>query len=499
MLDAATTVRISFLQWLLRQDDDRRQWYGAFREYYDGIHDTQLSSRQRAFLEVKLNEEFNLNYCAVVVDALAERLNVTGFTTSAVVETIGDDGKPQTRDFMAETMWQWWQANRMDAAQGVAHTAGIRDGDAYVITEWDDDNKRPRWSVEQAFDGADGVEIRYSSERRQEPAYAIKYWRIEGDNPTSAGYVRRMNVYYPDRVEKYISDQRNKSGDWSLIETSAWVDADGQPLGIPVAHFRNRDQGYNYGQSELVNVIPPQNALNKTVIDLIASADTSGFRIMYMLGDDPSSLSVAPGAIVYSAKPPNMVTFGALEGSNPAPLIDLKDSFAIDIARVSRTPLSYFQISGQRAAEGTLKQEEQGLVSKARKCQVDFGNAWEDAMRMGVKLAVTYGNGAGLDPKAMISTVWNEPQTRDELALMQQLQIKRQALQVPVDVLWGEAGYSPTAIAEMKGSEEYMQRVELMKSGLNALTRQNEINEPGQEDEEDEQPQRGRPFGRTNE
>ena len=79
--------------------------------------------------------------------------------------------------------------------------------------------------------------------------------------------------------------------------------ADGEPLGLPVIHFKNKDQGYNYGQSELKNIIPLQDALNKTIIDLIAAADTTAFRIYWMVGDDPSGVQVAPGSWVYSTRP----------------------------------------------------------------------------------------------------------------------------------------------------------------------------------------------------
>ena len=472
MLDAKTVVRISFLDWLLHQDQDRREQYTAYREYYDGYHDTQLTDRQRAFLEVKTSQEFNDNFCPVVVDALAERLQVTGFTLP------GQEA--------AAALWQWWQQGRMDGVQGQVHTSAVRDGDAYLIVEWDPINNRPRFSAELAYDGTDGVEVLYSSETR-EPLYAMKYWRVEQESPEDAGYRRRMNVYYPDRIERYQSDERAGGGDWTLIGADVWLDLAGQPLGLPVIHFRNRGQGYNYGQSELVPVVPLQNALNKTLIDLLATADTAAFRIMYMLGDDPSSLDLTPGSILYSLKPSNQVQFGALDGADLTPLIALKDAFAIEIARVTRTPLSMFQISGQRAAEGTLKQEEQGLVSRAKSRHVEFGNAWENAMTLAMRLAETYGIGYSWpDSLGTLSTVWADPQTRDELALLSVLKIKRESLAVPVVKLWAEAGYSPEEIEEMKQSDEYKARTAMQQAAMEMGGPPNgETNTPGQEDDED--------------
>ena len=72
-------VQSSFLEWLKEDDSTRQSNYRTYREYYDGIHDTQLSKRQRRFLQIKTGKEFNVNYCPVVVNSLAERLHVTGF------------------------------------------------------------------------------------------------------------------------------------------------------------------------------------------------------------------------------------------------------------------------------------------------------------------------------------------------------------------------------------------------------------------------------------
>jgi hypothetical protein len=139
-----------------------------------------------------------------------------------------------------------------------------------------------------------------------------------------------------------------------------------------------------------VLVVPLQNAQNKGLIDLLAAADTTGFRILYMIGDDPGKLEVSPGSWVFTNRPPggeNGAAIGAIDGADLTPLIALKDSIAIEIARVSRTPLSYFQISGQVAAEGSQKQQENGLLAKVASRQTSFGNSWEDVLKMARRLA----------------------------------------------------------------------------------------------------------------
>jgi hypothetical protein len=456
----ADDVRLSFLSWLAQQDTEREQGYRLYREYYDGDHDTQLTDRMRKYLQVKSHVEFRANYCPIVVDALAERLNITGITA----------------EDQSAVLWGWWTAGRLDGLQVVLHTAAPRDGDAYVLVEWDAETLTPKFFFEPAFDGGDGVQVVYD-DATNTPSMAIKRWRAKSG--PGAGYLRRINVYYPDRVEKYVSSDKDQSGQWQKFKEDneawpmPWLRADGRPMGIPIVHYKNRDQGTNYGQSELKDVLPLQNALNKAVIDLLAAADTTAFRIYWMLGDDPSAVSVSPGSWVYSTKPPSgddAASLGYFPGEDLANLIGLKDSLAIEIARVSRTPVSYFQVSGQRPAEGTLKQEESGLVGRARARMVSFGNAWEDAFGIARKMWNEWGDGDPLDEAVPITIVWKDPETRNDKALLETLKIKAD-LGVPKQQLWTEMGYSADEIEHMQEmvDEEQSSQADLGETLLNAF------------------------------
>ena len=131
----------------------------------------------------------------------------------------------------------------------------------------------------------------------------------------------------------------------------------------------------------------------------------------------------------------------------------------LEIARVFRTPLSFFQISGHRPAEGTLKQEESGLVARASKAQVGFGNAWEDVMQMAAKLNNHFGpdGGPSLPDDLQIDTQWKDAETRNDRTYYETLKVKGE-LGVPQEILWQEMDYSPEQIEDMKQSEEYQSR-----------------------------------------
>ena len=62
--------------------------------------------------------------------------------------------------------------------------------------------------------------------------------------------------------------------------------------------------------------------------------------------------------------------------------------------------------------------------------------------------------GAGLDESAQYQTQWQDPQTRDRLQELQALQIEKDALEVPLAMLWAKAGYRPDEIEEMLAMRE---------------------------------------------
>lgn len=444
-------IQLSYLSWLETQESERAAKYAMFRDYYEGQHETQLTARMRKFLELKVGQEFSLNACPIVVDSLAERLKVAGFEC--------EDEK------QADTFRDWWTASRMDAAQAVVHLAGVRDGDTYILVEWDNDKARPVFTQENAYDGLQGMHVVYSDERRLVPVVAIKRWTL---TVGIQQVIRRTNLYFPDRIEKYSDN--GTGNDWTPhIEVDEngveqewpipWLATDGSPLGIPVIHFRNKDQGYSYGESELEDVVPLQNGLNKVLIDLLAAADTTGFSIYTMTGGRPDGVVTAPGSWVWSTDPG--VTIGSLPGADLTSLINLKDSVMADIAKITRTPTSAFQLTGQIAAAGTLKEQRAGLHAKSADRQVVFGNSWEDVMVVGRRLNNVFGT-AQMDESATVDTTWEDDETPDEteLATVAQLMLHSQAASTRTRVKYLHPDWT---------EEEVDEEVELVKAetGMN--------------------------------
>ena len=110
------------------------------------------------------------------------------------------------------------------------------------------------------------------------------------------------------------------------------------------------------------------------------------------------------------------------------------------VASQTRTPPHYFYLSGQFPSGEALRSAEAGLVSKARRKQRHFGEAWEEVVRLALRLA----GDDRAEPK--IETIWGDPETCTESEHVDAL-VKLKALNVPDQPLWERAGFSPTEIA----------------------------------------------------
>jgi len=404
------TTKVAFLEWLSMEDRERQTKYVGFREYYDGEHDVMLTDRQTLFLELDTNQNFTANYCPLVVDELERRLTVATFDADGNSKLGGHKGE----------LWKWWRRDKMDADQADTHLSAIRDGDSYIIVDWNVEEKRPEFRHNLAYDGIEGVHCHYSDETGK-VAYATKRWLVTDPHDPGAGVVKRMNIYYPDRLERYIADGTHggqwygfiKDGGEAIID---WTSKKGEPLGIPVFHLKYKPAGYRYGKSILEDVIPLQNGLNKAVVDVIAAADTTGFRIYWATGtdmtdEDGEPVQIFPGVIFTTTNPD--ATFGAIPGENLRPIIEVVDMFKVTIAQVSETPMHLFQVSGQNASEGAQKQQEVGMINKAEKWGRAVGNFWEDCMQMAIKLSNTFNN-TSYQEDLILQTVWEDAEVRDK-------------------------------------------------------------------------------------
>ena len=413
---------------------DRLDRYKLFEEYYEGQQQTDLPERARQFLEAKSPKiEWNENFCETVVDTFVARMGISGFTTSELTEPepgeVGEDGlPPEASDELADWLQEYvWETNRLDATQAIVHLTAIQKGDAFLLVDFDNAKQCPRLT----FNRPEIVKPEWDDDGNM--VYCVKRWDTAAKSPTNPTGVKiqRMNIYYPDRVEKYFKLSAGGEASWSIhlddddvAWPTPWVDADGKPLGIPVFHFANKPSGKHWGRSELKSVIPQQNLLNKQVLDLVAIMDTMGYPQRYATGiEDAGALKTAPGEVWHTAAPG--AAFGQFEAAGLDGPLGAIEATLLRIAARSRTPAHLIVLTGGAPSGESLKVSESGLTSKAKYNAVFWGDVWGNAMLMAVKLAGVYAT-ANKPPVSDLSGVtinanWNDPETQNLLTLLQAL------------------------------------------------------------------------------
>lgn len=419
-------LRVSYLEAEAAAIEEEAALVRAYRDYYAGTHPTYLTDRQKEFLALALDYDFRVNYCAPVVDIPAERLQVLGFS----------GGQDETGAKVADAAWRWWKLNDFEERQDDLNVSALRDGAAFIIVDWDGENTRPRWTVNYAYDGTRGVRLNHHPDT-DAVLSATKYWHEHDPDTPGATGTPRKTVYYPGYIERWRS---NKDG-WELVERVEWVDADG-PLGLAVVPFANP------GGSELREAVPVQDMINKTALDLVASADTMGFGIYYASGVAPTldpetgaedELNVRPGTVIRLSDP--QARLGRVEPDDLANLINAVTFWVVQMASVTRTPQYLFQRWGAEPPSGeSLKAQEAGLVAKCERKQPIFGNGFEKVIHLSVRLWNTYGDQERLDPEALIDTTWKSPAMRMESEMLDNAK-KKQELGIPRSQTWTELGY----------------------------------------------------------
>ncbi|MCP5016854.1 MAG: phage portal protein [Ketobacter sp.] len=423
------------LQQLAAEIDEEAGKIRFYRDLYDGLIGAKLNRRQQIILGGDNNPtdgaDFVQNFVQMVVDIPAERMIVDGFTFTGDDALNGDEGKPAL----------WWEQNRMDGTQLDVHISNRRDGYTYVLVSWDEDNGRPEFTHELAFDDTyDGVRVHYNPENKKEVIAATKRWTTRDEEGNT---VYRRNIYYPHLITKEINKAgvggRNESqwqpyieegDDVAKDETTGkyiginWLDKDNQPLGVPIIAFNNRASGYSQGVSAVENARGAQYAKNKADIDLVAAADAAGFPMYTLHGDsfpkggdedanDSDPPTFGPGEAL--SFPNENSKFGKVEPSNLTDLRETSLHWLSQLFILSRISPSYAHIAKTvQSAEGQ-QGNEMSMLSMIRANAVDVGNSWEDVIRMGLKLDNVFGDGKHNLSDITVSTIWKDFEVRNEM------------------------------------------------------------------------------------
>lgn len=433
----AFTRSQEFLQKMSKRNTERDTWYKTYEDYYTSENQrVLLTDRVRRFLN-RSGFMWCENFCEVVVDVMCERLIIEQLTSED--ETV--------QDWLDEA----WKMTRMPELTSVVHTNTAMKGDGYVIVDQDPATGQAQihWNRPEI------IKPIYDSEDTENLLFAAKVWKSQLETPTNPNQqpIVRMNLYWPNQVEKWFNATADGSGEWAKhldpgdsVWPIPWEDANGEPLGVPVFHFKNKSKGKTWGVSEIRGTIPQQDNLNKMLVDLVMVLDSHGAAQRYGTGiknEERSQLSGNPGTM-WSVVNPD-AKFGQFDAINPEGLLASVEAQLQRIAGRSRTPLFLLVLSGDAPSGESLKTAETGLVAKVKDRAVPLGNKWEDTWVMCAKIAQMNGD---LDSSIeitsdLIDTQWRDPESRNVLEEATALQTKVNSLGLSKHTALQELGYDP--------------------------------------------------------
>jgi hypothetical protein len=246
---------------------------------------------------------------------------------------------------------------------------------------------------------------------------------------------------------------------WDLWQAN-YLDADSTlahtEACMPCVPMLNTPTMQGFGISDLNVVIPLQDAVNKLLADMLVNSEYVAFPQRFATGleipTDPETgrpldreRFLSSVSRLWVAEDPN-VKFGQLSESDGSGYVRQMETLIQHVAAQTRTPPHYLLgQSGAFPSGESLKATETGLVAKVKRKQVNYGETWEEAMR----LAFLYRGDTVRGAAANAETLWADPESRSEGELVDAL-IKLQSIGYPLEVLWAMHGESPQQIDRMR-------------------------------------------------
>lgn len=428
------------IRWAITALGDRQKRYRLYRDYYTGLHRLMIDGDRLLRTFKGLFRDFRLNLCSPVVDSLADRLEVQSFSA-------GEDE--------AEDALEIWKRNRMRRRSGHVHLEAISSGDAFAIVWPSADNRAtiyPNKPTEVCVD--------YDSESPGIITRAAKLWK-ERDGS------HRLTLYYPDRIEKYATPQKafqSSAGTALGLQNFSERPVEGEPWPlpnpygqVPVFHFANNADLGEMGSSELRDAIPVQDALNKSVLDMLVLAEYQAYPQRYALNIQVNRDDEGNPINPFKAGPDRMwianggehTQIGQFSAADLDPVLAVKQAWALDMAQVTQTPPHYFMMTTNMVSGESQKTAEQKLDAKVVDRQTSFGDTWADLMALAIRMDIGSFSTDGLE----LDTNWADLKPRNEKEAWEIAGLKS-GLGVSREQILREMGYDEDQIEQFAEENE---------------------------------------------
>jgi len=407
----------------------------ALNNYYEGC---QPLAYLHPELQAELGEQLQqvvINWPRLVVDAVEERLDVTGFRL------------PNAESGDTE-MWRVWTANGMagQSQQGRIDALVMRRSFIFVGANPDDDDT-PLITAESPLQ----VYAYYDPATRAEQA-VVKRWH-DTDPFTGSLLNQYATLKLPNATYHY-----KFGGEVGWQE----IDRDVHNLGRPaVVTLANRGRLLVPGGiSELADIIPISDAACKIATDMMVGSEFHAMPRRWALGfdqadfTDPDGKPVSiwsrlAGRIWATAKNTrdDGVQVGQFAESDLSNFHSTIELLARTAAAMAALPPNYMGLSADDAAsDAAIRSREARLVKRAeRKCG-SFGAGYEQMQR----LVRRFQTGEWDPTLDQVETLWADPATPTYAQKADAVVKLHGAGILPVEQAWEDLGYSSAQQARMQ-------------------------------------------------
>jgi hypothetical protein len=456
-------------------------------QYYNGTMPEFFTSLRMRIAMGATGVVFNFNFAKLPVDAVSERLEIASIYTADAPSV--------------DIVRQVWKDNQLDLNAPDVMKKACRLGDAYLLVWPDpdgelDEDGQPK--IDIFYQSPRVMRVFYDDENENKKQYAIKRW-----TDSMSGYTF-VNLYYPDRIEKYMLAPEPESGEKPKWEKRIDDGDVGWPLEnpfgeVPVFHFRNE---FPYGMPEHVNAFGPQDAIHKLVVSHMASVDYNAFPQRWAIMDqdydtseaamgdegeyafsidtgatldqgmDPKSQLTADPASVWFMK--GISSYGQFPVGDPTAFLMPFTQYIHAMAVITQTPMHFLDPIVSNVSGESLRVIEAPFAKKVRNRQLSFGATWRDTFRFVLKIK-------GQARPADVQVHWVPAATVNDLSTLQGQEIKG-ALGVPDRQLLEEQGYTPEQLDSWNVTIEVGSKASRAIQQLEFQTEQ-DTGEPGTSEE----------------
>lgn len=418
------------IQKALDKLQQKRERANRLINYYNGDHDLAFASEKFRNTFGNMLKNMRENLCQIVVDAPVDRMEIINFSA-------GEENAP-----VSDAAWFIWQRELMEFYAAELHKEAFKTGEAFLIVE-PGANREAKFYVQ---DSRNCVIVRDDDSGLD--LFGAKLW------PTEEKRVR-LNLYYPDRVEKYITRANYKTSSGQTLKENHF-----EPF---ESEFENSIEFNEFGaipmfrfetESVILPAIPIQDRLNKTICDELVAQEFAAYPQRYATGLElPENEMTGRPEIPFKAGIDRLwftegkdARFGEFSAANLNQFLEVENAARLSVARVTGTPLHFFSFSVSDAISGeALKTLESRFTKRIKRTCLSFGAVWARAMRFALQIE-------GIETDAPLTVQWESPEQRSEKELLDALGKKKDILEVPTDVLREEYGYSVADIEKFNAA-----------------------------------------------